>query len=97
MSPERATEIIRLGNQYANYSTFCTSQEYEEVVDLWDTMPGHTCWYDALVRIARGKPVKQVCEHGHKVSEYGHGFYCHDCKAVFYPDEVTNIYMDGKP
>lgn len=97
MTPGRAEKIIRQGSQYANYRKYCTPEENQEITELWNTMDGNACWYDALVRIAKGKPMGQVCEHGHAVSEYGRGFYCHVCKDVVYPDEVTNIYGDGKP
>lgn len=52
MTPERAQEIIEHGRQWSNYSKHCTADEDKEVRDLWQTMPGHTCWYDALRRIA---------------------------------------------
>lgn len=55
MTQERAKEIIALGNQWSNYSKHCTPAEDKEVRDLWMTMPGYTCWYDALLRIARGQ------------------------------------------
>lgn len=55
MTLERAHEIIKLGSQWSNYSKFCTPEEDKEIRDLWMTMPGYTCWYDALLRISRGE------------------------------------------
>ena len=54
MTAERAKEILKLGAQYSNYSDKMTEAEYREVMALWVTMPGHTCFYDALCRIANG-------------------------------------------
>lgn len=55
MTPERAKQILQAGSQWSNYSKHCDSFEDAEVRAVWDTMPGHTCWRDALVRIARGE------------------------------------------
>ena len=57
MTKERAEEINRLGSQWSNYSKFCTPEEDKEIRDLWLTMPGDSCWHDALLRIARGEEV----------------------------------------
>ena len=32
-----------------------TREEREAVMRLWDTMPGNTCFYDAVCRIAQGR------------------------------------------
>ncbi len=32
-----------------------TRREDAEVKTVWETMPGYTCWHDALVRIAKGE------------------------------------------
>lgn len=55
MEYERALEIFRLGSRWCNWSDFCTPEEDKEVMEKWRTMPGNTCWYDALVRIIREK------------------------------------------
>jgi hypothetical protein len=55
MTSERAYEILRLGAKWCNWGKFCTEEENAFVMEVWDKMPGHTCWYDALVRIAKGK------------------------------------------
>lgn len=52
MTRERALEILELGSQYCNYSDKMNDQEIFEVKALWDTMPGYTCFYDALCRFA---------------------------------------------
>lgn len=54
MTQKRAQELLRLGAQYSNYSKHTTEQEYAEIMALWNAMPGYTCFYDALCRIARG-------------------------------------------
>ena len=54
MEPERALEILQEGNRWCNWSEKCTKEENQFVMDKWKTMPGNTCWYDALVRIAKG-------------------------------------------
>ncbi len=55
MTPERANEIIRAGSRWSNYSKHCTPEEDTEVRRRWSTMAGSTCWYDALLRFARGE------------------------------------------
>jgi hypothetical protein len=55
MTPERAREIIQLGSRWVEYSKHMTDEEKKFVVEKWDTMPGYTCFYDALVRIAKGE------------------------------------------
>ena len=52
MNIERAREILYLGSRWSNWSEHCTGKEHEEVMEKWKSMPGHTCWYDALVRLA---------------------------------------------
>jgi len=52
MTPERAKEILK-NARFAEYSTQCTKEEREFVNKVWGFMGGHTCFYDALVRIAR--------------------------------------------
>lgn len=37
------------------YADGITKQEDEAIKSLWRTMPGFTCYYDAVVRIAYGK------------------------------------------
>ncbi len=32
-----------------------TDQEYNEVTEKWKTMPGYTCWADALMRLMKGE------------------------------------------
>ena len=52
MTPERAKEILKLGSRWSNWSKHCTPEEDREIKDKWHTMPGYTCWYDALCRFA---------------------------------------------
>lgn len=60
MTPERAQEILQ---QARDRGAFCWSDcldqvmrpgERDEVRKVWDTMPGYTCFVDALNRIANG-------------------------------------------
>ena len=53
MKPERAEEIRLLGNRYCNWSKFCTPEENAYIKKIWDHMPGHTCWFDALMRVVK--------------------------------------------
>jgi hypothetical protein len=55
ITQERAQEILRFGSQYSNYSKQMTEQEVAEIIALWKTMPGYTCFYDAVVRVAQGR------------------------------------------
>lgn len=36
------------------YADGITEQEDRDIRDLWETMPGSTCYYDAVNRIAKG-------------------------------------------
>ncbi len=66
MTPERAKEIMELGRQWANPGKYCTPAEDNEVRDLWLTMPGYTCWYDALLRISnRQSVIAALVKYGH--------------------------------
>ena len=55
ISSERAKEILKLGSKWGNFSKFVTKRENEEITNLWKSMPGYTCWYDALCRFAYPK------------------------------------------
>lgn len=52
MTKERAQEILKLGSRWHNWSKHCTPAEDEEIRALWRTLPGYTCWYDALLHFA---------------------------------------------
>jgi hypothetical protein len=43
-----------------------TAEEDQDIRALWKTMPGHTCYNDAVVRIARGQgaPASKEVEEG---------------------------------
>jgi len=49
------------------YSDGITYAEDRFIREVWKTMPGHTCYFDALRRIARGKldPVGVVEDENH--------------------------------
>jgi hypothetical protein len=63
LTSERANEIIaqarakaRTFGQWSSYlDKVMTLEERAQVTLVWETMPGHTCFVDALFRIARGK------------------------------------------
>lgn len=62
MTPERAQEIIaqarNTGGAFCmwsdNIEKVMRPGERDEVRKVWDTMPGYTCFVDALNRIAAG-------------------------------------------
>lgn len=62
MTPERANEIIKEAQSGAagapwsdRLDKVMTKEERKEVNQVWDTLPGHTCFVDALYRIANGR------------------------------------------
>jgi len=62
MEKERAQEILRCiyGLKYNWQDSEGVAKcflpgEKEEVIEKWRTMPGYTCFADALIRISEGK------------------------------------------
>jgi len=62
MTPTRAKEIIktrgegnRFGEGHFDYGYKMTEAEVQEVKKVWDTMPGYTCFANALGRIGKGE------------------------------------------
>lgn len=71
MTPERANELINLSafgefpyaftpygsvnDQYPIKANGITRQEDEHIKEVWKTMPGYTCYADAVNRIAKGE------------------------------------------
>jgi hypothetical protein len=60
MTPERAQEIIQSAYNTCTCGPWCDQidkvmkeGERKEVIQVWDTMPGDTCFVDALYYIAR--------------------------------------------
>jgi hypothetical protein len=60
MTPKRARAIITDAHNYPsngpwtdNIRYVMTLSERNEVVGVWDTMPRHTCFLEALYKIAR--------------------------------------------
>jgi hypothetical protein len=53
MTPDRAQEILRTMSPFGELQM--SKSEDAEVRKVWQTMPGYTCFYDALVRIARNE------------------------------------------
>lgn len=52
MTPERAMEILGSGNTMGGYADEPCLGERAEVVKVWNTLPGWTCFNDALIAIA---------------------------------------------
>jgi len=64
MTPERASEILNTESQVmpgcklievGTVRNILTDDEHHEVMDVWETMPGHTSYFNALQRIANGE------------------------------------------
>lgn len=60
MSPERAQAIIQAAYDRCTCGPWCdqldkvmSTEEREEVKVVWNTMPGDTCFVDAIYYIAR--------------------------------------------
>jgi hypothetical protein len=60
ISKERAKEIIEAAQARAHCTPWSdqlvrvmTQGEYHHVRNVWDTLPGHTCFVDALCKLAR--------------------------------------------
>lgn len=60
MKPQRATEIIEkakaaatIGPWSDQIQRFMTPDERRDLVNVWKTMPGHTCFVDVLEKIAK--------------------------------------------
>ena len=63
MTSERAAEIIEQAQGRATFGPWSdqldkvmTAEERAEVIRFWETMPGYTCFVDALFRIKQGIP-----------------------------------------
>lgn len=54
MDRERAREILANVGPMGSYPSM-TSQEWDSVKRVSSTMPGHTTFHDALVRIGKGE------------------------------------------
>lgn len=55
MTRERAEEIRRAIWDSHGWDGVETPEERKEIVKVWETMPGWTCFYDAVERIAKGE------------------------------------------
>lgn len=62
MTAERAREIFDHARQRATVGPWSdqldkvmTPDERHEIKQLWATMPGHTCFVDALFRVMNGE------------------------------------------
>lgn len=63
MTAERAAEIIEQAKRKAIYGPWSdqldkvmTPDERADILRKWETMPGHTCFVDALLRIKNNLP-----------------------------------------
>lgn len=52
VTQERAQEIWQYRSNFGNFAV--TPEEARYIREVWKSMPGHTCWADALLRIAKG-------------------------------------------
>ena len=62
ITPERAREISYEINQDWTMNPVhrfkpYTADERQEIMRLWTTMPGHTCFHDAVSRLAKAEGV----------------------------------------
>lgn len=64
---ERAQEIYHAGQQWSNWSKHCTAEEDAEIRGLWKSLPGYTCWFDALLRFAFPERWEKIISTGEKV------------------------------
>jgi len=62
MTSDRAKEIIQQAKKLANVGPWSdqldkvmTKEERDEVNKVWETMPGYTCFVDALYHIINSK------------------------------------------
>ena len=70
MSPERAQQVWDSRSPFGELSL--TDAERAAVRSVWKGMPGHTCFADALLRIARGQAIAVKPEMiGTAVFSYG--------------------------
>lgn len=54
LTAKRALEIWRNRSSGGDFRGVISREEDLEVVRVWNTMPGHTSWVDALLSISRG-------------------------------------------
>lgn len=87
MTPERAEElrqeILKLGGWHP---ISITEEEESTVRMMWATMPGYTCFYDAVARIANGEPVPEncpTCNNLKHIRNAGAWISCPDCNVKF--------------
>lgn len=52
VTKERAREIWQTRSAFGMFAV--TPEEDRYIRQVWETMPGHTCWADALLRVANG-------------------------------------------
>ena len=86
MEKDRALEIYQLGLKWSNWSNQCTPEEHRYINRMWDTMPGYTCFYDALVRICKGEkpPVEcSCCNNTGKIINANQLISCPVCNIQF--------------
>ncbi len=67
MTPERAKEILQAGAQWCNWGNHVSEEEDIYIRKLWDHMPGYTCWYDALCRIAKGPEFLEIITYNKSI------------------------------
>lgn len=60
MTPERAREIVCRGIVRSDYIKHMTDEEVIAVRRVWHTLPGYTCFFDALMKIANGEAKRKA-------------------------------------
>lgn len=73
MTRERAAEIIQQAQSLARHGPWSdqldkvmSPDERDDVLAMWKTMPGYTCFVHALFRIRDGVPPGLTPEFGHE-------------------------------
>ncbi len=61
LTPARCQEIAEAAQRGPEWISLLqrhmTPAEEAEVMQVWRSMAGHTCWFDAFCRLWRGTPV----------------------------------------
>ena len=92
MIPQRAKDILAAlaPGKVDGYEAIMSSGEIAEVKNVWTTMPGHTSFYDALVRIAYGNPTDAGDRPVYHITQIPDHF---DTQAVIHPEEPGKLHL----
>lgn len=84
-SPERAEAIYAQREPMGgSLDKFMTDGEVAFVLDIWDTMPGNTCWNDAFERIRSGvvRDMLAMAEAIKNAPPWTSEFVLKDCEVI---------------